>query len=359
MVAADASPGVAVYPEETSPVGRRACLHGVFQGLARGRSGFPDYTLVLQQTAFAMPFAANLSFLFTERPFPQRFAAAAASRTSDTSFLRLAGRRDRRLAGPSRAGAGALQLAARRLLGGGGAGWPACPGARGIRLKGRANPFTMPWPRLPAGACLAGLRRRAPEAELEAVYLANLRHRCADHRSLGLTVTIRADQQPHPDMPRLLARHAGPGLELQARIDRANVAVQYDIYHAQIMVAGDLAHTLRPPPGASATSRSRTTWAATNRGRGDQLPLPVRTFSTAWATLAGWAASTSPGRQPRPGLEVVQGVALTTRTSTNFSFHGGPDILRPGRALRQTGVLEEGAGQRLVDSLLMWWVSQP
>jgi hydroxypyruvate isomerase len=114
------------------------------------------------------------------------------------------------------------------------------------------------------------------EAELEATYIANLRFAADRFATIGATVMIEPINS-RIDMPGYWLDDIDKGFRLQTAVDRSNVKLQYDIYHAQIM-AGDLARTLAANISASATSRSPTTPAATSRG-------PARSITPSCSTL--------------------------------------------------------------------------
>jgi hydroxypyruvate isomerase len=90
---------------------------------------------------------------------------------------------------------------------------------------------------------MAGLRPAGHgEAEIEATYIANLRYAADCAARLGVTLTIEPINS-RIDMPGYWLDDVDQACRLLAAIDRDNVKLQYDIYHAQIM-AGDLARTL-------------------------------------------------------------------------------------------------------------------
>lgn len=191
-------------------------------------------------------FCANLSFLFTEVPFPERFAAAAAAGFSGVEYLFP-------YAFPASDLARWLTAAhLEQVLFNLPAGdWMA--GERGLAcLPGREEEVR-------AGAadalayarvlgcrrlhCLAGLRPADGDEEtLHATYRDNLRY-CADLLAAdGITLLIEPINS-RVDMPGYWLDTPAKAFALRNEIARPNVQVQYDIYHAQIM-AGDLARTL-------------------------------------------------------------------------------------------------------------------
>ncbi|RIX44674.1 MAG: hydroxypyruvate isomerase [Rhodocyclales bacterium GT-UBC] len=191
-------------------------------------------------------FAANLSFLFTEQPFPERFGRAAAAGFKGVEYL------SPYEYAPAEIAAWLRQHDLQQALFNFPAGnWAA--GERGLAcLPTRRDEFAdsvelamkyavaLDCRRL---HCLAGLRPPgAEEAELEAIYVANLRlaaDRCA---SIGATVMIEPINS-QVDMPGYWLNDVTKALRLLDSIGRDNVRLQYDIYHAQI-IAGDLARTI-------------------------------------------------------------------------------------------------------------------
>ena len=91
--------------------------------------------------------------------------------------------------------------------------------------------------------CMAGLRpARVSEDELTETYVANLRLAADRLAPIGATLMIEPINS-RIDMPGYWLDDIGKGFRLLAAVDRNNVKLQYDIYHAQI-IAGDLARTL-------------------------------------------------------------------------------------------------------------------
>jgi len=190
-------------------------------------------------------FSANLSFLFLDRPFLERFAAAAASGFKGVEF-------HFPYAFPLDEVADAVRRAAVEvvLFNFPGGDWAA--GERGIAcLPERVTEFrdgvaeaaryaeALSCPRV---NCLAGLRPQGvDEALLRSTLIDNLRFAAdafapAERQVLMEPLNSR-------DTPGFLVDRTAPAISLLDEADRPNLALQYDIYHAQVM-EGDLARTL-------------------------------------------------------------------------------------------------------------------
>jgi hydroxypyruvate isomerase len=191
-------------------------------------------------------FAANLSFLFTDAPFPERFARAAAAGFKGVEYLFPYEYAASDVAEWLRAND--LEQVLFNLSAG---DWAA--GERGLAcLPHRQGEFAesveqalsyamvLDCPRV---HCLSGLRPAGiDEAELEATYVANLQFAADRFATIGATVMIEPINSSI-DMPGYWLDDVAKGFRLLEAVDRSNVKLQYDIYHAQI-IAGDLARTL-------------------------------------------------------------------------------------------------------------------
>jgi len=191
-------------------------------------------------------FAANLSMLFTEVPFLERFerAAKAGFDAVEVQFPYEAPAevvRDRlRAAGQT--------MVLHNLPPG---DWAA--GERGIACHpGREAEFregvqralhyatTLGVPRL---NCLAGKRLAGvSEAQQHATLVANLRHAAAELRAAGLTL-LTEPLNPF-DVPGFWLDSPSKGFALVDEVGADNFLVQYDLYHAQ-RTEGELAGTLQ------------------------------------------------------------------------------------------------------------------
>ena len=191
-------------------------------------------------------FAANLSFLFAEQPFPERFARAAAAGFAGVEYLFPYAWPAAEIAGWLR-DAGLQQVLFNLPPG----DWAA--GERGIAcLPGREKEFAAGVEQALAYAealgcrrvhCMAGLRPAGvDEARLTATYIANLRHAADRFAALGASVLIEPINS-RIDMPGYWLDDVGRAFSLCAAVDRDNVRVQLDLYHAQI-IQGDLARTI-------------------------------------------------------------------------------------------------------------------
>jgi hydroxypyruvate isomerase len=191
-------------------------------------------------------FAANLSFLFTEQPFEQRFALAAAAGFTGVEYLFPYDWPAADIADWLQA-AGLTQVLFNLPPG----DWAA--GERGLAcLPDRRAEFidsvecaldyaiVLDCRRL---HCLAGIRPAGVADELlRQTYIANLRHAADRLATIGATLLIEPINS-RVDMPGYWLDDVEQAFALRDAVDRDNVKVQFDCYHAQI-IQGDLARTL-------------------------------------------------------------------------------------------------------------------
>ena len=191
-------------------------------------------------------FAANLSFLFADRPFSERFAAAAVAGFRGVEYLFPYDWPAHDVADWLR-DADVEQVLFNLPPG----DWAA--GERGLAcLPHRQGEFAESVEQALDYAmildcervhCMAGLRPAGhDEAELEATYVANLRHAADRFATIGATVTIEPINS-RIDMPGYWLDGVDKAIRLLDAVDRDNVKLQLDLYHAQI-IQGDLARTL-------------------------------------------------------------------------------------------------------------------
>jgi hydroxypyruvate isomerase len=190
--------------------------------------------------------SANLSFLFAEVPFAERFARAARAGFRGVEFMfPYAHDRDdlRRLLRENQ-----LVQVLHNLPAG---DWEG--GERGIAcLPGREIEFregvelAIDYARALDCRqlnCLAGVPpAEVPAAAIDATFKANLRHAAARLASHGIRLLIEPINS-RVDIPGFWLDTPAKALAVQAELATANLWLQYDIYHAQIM-AGDLARTI-------------------------------------------------------------------------------------------------------------------
>jgi hydroxypyruvate isomerase len=190
-------------------------------------------------------FSANLTLLFTERPFLERFAAAAAAGFRAVEFQF-----------PYTFPAGEIAQAARRagvevalfnLHAGnweGGERGIACHPARVAEFRA-AIPQAIAYARelaCPRLNCLAGILPAGVSGqEAHATLVGNLRHAAAELAGAGLSLTLEPINSR--DIPGFLVDRPSLGLRIMAEADCPNLQLQYDVYHAQVM-EGNLAYTL-------------------------------------------------------------------------------------------------------------------
>jgi len=194
-------------------------------------------------------FAANLSTLFTELPFLDRFAAA-----------RIAGFRAVEFQAPY--DFAAEEIAARAEATGvkivlfnapmgnakaGERGFGAQPGheadfdASIAKALGYARVLDCRQIHV-----LAGLESAEGRARQEAVYVANLQRAAAPAAAQGVSLLI--EPLNRRDNPGYFLASTREAIAILDRVDRVNVALQFDLYHCQIS-EGDLAQHVRDLAG--------------------------------------------------------------------------------------------------------------
>jgi hydroxypyruvate isomerase len=190
-------------------------------------------------------FAANLSFLFTELDFPDRFAAAAAAGFEGVEFPFPHGHDPRRLAGLLEEHGLAAVL--HNLPAG---DWAA--GDRGIACRpDRRREFragveeavscatALGCPRL---NCLAGIPGAGVDATTaERTLIDNLRY--AADRLAGDGIELLVEPVNTRDVPGFFLSRTDQALDVIDAVGAPNLRLQLDLYHTQVM-QGDLARTI-------------------------------------------------------------------------------------------------------------------
>lgn len=189
-------------------------------------------------------FAANLSFMFTEVPMRERYAAAARAGFTAVEFMfpQDIGTEEVR-SGLDRAGVG-LQLFNLRA-----GRWD--QGERGIAcLEGREDEFAdsvreaaeyAAALNVPRCNCLAGLCR-GDKNRAEDILVERVGHAADVFRERGLVLLL--ENINTNDMPGFLLPTTESVFRIIDRVKRDNVMLQYDVYHAQRM-EGELTRRLR------------------------------------------------------------------------------------------------------------------
>jgi hydroxypyruvate isomerase len=190
-------------------------------------------------------FAANLSMLFTELPFLDRFAAAAKAKFQAVEFLFPYAYSADEIA--SRLQAHQLKLVLHNLPAG---NWDA--GERGIAcLPDRIDEFregvyvAIEYAKalgVPQLNCLAG--KTTPGVDPEVLHLTlveNLRYAAAALEKNGLKLLLEPINTF--DIPGFYVNRTAQGLAILDEVGATNAYLQYDIYHAQRM-EGEIGATL-------------------------------------------------------------------------------------------------------------------
>ena len=195
-------------------------------------------------------FAANLSFIFQEIPFLDRFAAAAACGFKAVEYLSPYEHPPEIITGQlARHG---LEQALFNMSPG---NWEA--GERGVAsLRGREQEFQDGVEKAVVYAkatkcrllhAMAGVLPAGHDrAEAERVYVANLRH--AAERLTGEGITVIIEPINTRDIPGYFLNTTSQAMSVIERVGHPNLKLQLDLYHVQIM-EGDLAHRIRTLAG--------------------------------------------------------------------------------------------------------------
>jgi hydroxypyruvate isomerase len=190
-------------------------------------------------------FAANLSMLFTELPFLDRFTAAAQAGFKGVEFL-FPYDYDKAVLADCLGANGLVQVLHNLPAG----DWAA--GERGIACHpDRIDEFRRGVDQAITYAaalgckqlnCLAGILPPGVAPGLgRKVLIENLRFAAAELASAGLRLLIEPVNSR--DIPGFFVDHSRQALEIIAEVGSDNLQLQYDIYHMQIM-EGDLARTI-------------------------------------------------------------------------------------------------------------------
>ncbi|MBB3264700.1 hydroxypyruvate isomerase [Azospirillum sp. OGB3] len=193
-----------------------------------------------------MRFAANLSMMFTERPFLERFGAAAAAGFDAVEFLFPYDTPAERIR--AALDAHGLTQALFNLPPG---DWAA--GERGVAsLPGREAEFregvamAIAYARVLGNRrlhCMAGIPPQGKDREEAlAVYTGNLRHAAAACAEAGLTLLVEPIN--NRDMPGYLMNGTVLARRVIGEVGAPNLKLQLDLYHCQIS-EGDLATRIR------------------------------------------------------------------------------------------------------------------
>ncbi len=189
-------------------------------------------------------FAANLTMLFTELPFLDRFAAAAAAGFSAVEFLFPYDFDKSALADALQANR--LELVLHNLPAG---DWTA--GERGIACDptrisefrdgvGRAIGYATAL-RCPRLNCLAGIVAATDGAVARRTLIDNLHHAADALEDAGIAMVLEPVNTRN--VPGFFVNRTQQALEILDEVGSDNLELQFDIYHAQVM-DGDLATTI-------------------------------------------------------------------------------------------------------------------
>ena len=191
-------------------------------------------------------FAANLTMLFTELPFLDRFDAAARAGFQAVEFLFPYAFDANDI--KARLDANGLQLVLHNLPAG---DWDA--GERGIACHpDRVEEFRAGVERAIAYAQTLGVKQLnclvgkapagVPDSVLRETLVANLRHAASRLKAAGLRLLVEPIN--NYDIPGFYLSRTQQALDLLDEVGADNAFVQYDIYHAQ-RTEGELAATLQ------------------------------------------------------------------------------------------------------------------
>ena len=191
-------------------------------------------------------FAANLSMLFTEVPFLDRFERAAKAGFRAVEFLFPYGNTAEEI--KQRLDANKLELVLHNLPAGnwdgGERGFACHPDRmdefRDAVAKAISYATVLGVPQL---NCLAGkVPAGVEESKLRATFVANLKHAASELERAGLRLLIEPINTY--DIPGFYLNRTEQAVRILDDVGSDNAFVQYDIYHAQRM-EGELANTMK------------------------------------------------------------------------------------------------------------------
>jgi hydroxypyruvate isomerase len=190
-------------------------------------------------------FAANLTMMFNERPFLERFAAAAHAGFKGVEYL-FPYEHDKSALKQALVDNGLTQVLHNLPAG----NWQA--GERGIACHpDRVKEFNEGLDRAIDYAtalgcsqlnCLAGVPPAgADPAEVRATFVGNLQRAASKLKAAGIRLLIEPINTR--DIPKFFLSHTGQAIEIIRAVGSDNLFLQYDVYHMQIM-EGDLTKTI-------------------------------------------------------------------------------------------------------------------
>jgi hydroxypyruvate isomerase len=190
-------------------------------------------------------FAANLTMLFNEAPFLERFAAAAKAGFKGVEFLFPYEHDKQRLA--DLLAEHKLEIVLHNLPPG---DW--AKGERGIGcLPGREQEFREGVERgieyaialhCPQMNCLAGIPKDISREQARETFVENLRFAAPKLQQAGIRMVIEPINTR--DIPGFFLNHTRQGVDIIKDVGSNNLKLQHDIYHMQIM-EGDLIETIK------------------------------------------------------------------------------------------------------------------
>jgi len=190
-------------------------------------------------------FAANLTMMFTERPFLERFAAAAQAGFKGVEYL-FPYEHDKSALKQALAENGLTQVLHNLPAG----NWQT--GERGIACHpDRVKEFNEGVDRAIDYAtalgcsqlnCLAGMPPAgADPADVRATFVGNLQRAASKLKAAGIRLLIEPINTR--DIPNFFLSHTAQAIEIIRAVGSDNLFLQYDVYHMQIM-EGDLTKTI-------------------------------------------------------------------------------------------------------------------
>jgi hydroxypyruvate isomerase len=257
-------------------------------------------------------FAANLTMLFTERPFLERFDAAAAAGFEAVEFLFPYDFAAADIAAALKKNK--LTLVLHNLPAG---DW--AKGERGIACHpDRVAEFRAGVPKAieyakflgcPQVNCLAGIKPSdVSDADAMETLVANLTFAATELDKVGIRLVIEAINTR--DIPGFFVSSTKQALVIMDAVGSANLKFQYDIYHMQIM-EGDVARTME-----THLDRIGHIQLADNPGRNEpgtgELNYP---FLFAHLDRIGYAGSIGCEYKPKAGTEAGLGWFAATKAT--------------------------------------------